>query len=377
MLNTIRYCSVLLLLLLAKPILSMEKADTKPTRQLLSLLNSEARIITGKNPTLEEVNNLLQLGADVNAHDADNYGFTPLIHEIVTSTYGFNFEIAQALCSAGARLDLADHDGNAPLHWAINADNQKGIFLLLKLGANFMQRNNAKAIPIDLIEKNGSSGQAYDLLLNKYTEHKRLEEVARQQEYERLCRRQRCLTLKEVELQRGIMGGRALKCTDAYIPGHFVRQEAKGIQSALEDIECIQGAPYYPKDYYYVFARKTFFRTPETDAISEADLHKFVPESASVGQITVFMPKGDPDPAIIKQPFGIISGLRVNQENQRQGHGLRLLRYACTYIKDQSIAKAVLNVEKGAENETAISLYAKEGFIRDETQEGYVMTKTV
>jgi uncharacterized protein len=375
MLNAIRYSSVLLLLLLVKPFLAMEKPDANPTRQLLSVLNSEVRITSGKNPTLEEVNNLLRSGADVNAHDAD--GFTPLIHEIVTSTYGFNAEIAQALCSAGARLDRADHDGNTPLHWAINADNQEGIFLLLKLGASFMQCNNAKASPIGLIERSGSSGPAYDLLLNRYAEHKRLEEVAQQQEDERLRRRQRRLTLEEVERQRNIMGGKALKCTDAYIPDYFVRQEAKGIQSALERIEYIQGAPYYPKDYYYVFWRKTFFRAPATDGVSEDDLHKFVPESASVGQITVFTPSGDPDPAIIKQPFGIISGLMVNQESQRQGHASRLLRYACAYIKDCNFSRAVLNVEKGAENQTAISLYTKEGFVRDETQEGYVMTKTL
>ena len=72
---------------------------------------------------------LLDHGADVNI--MDTRGGTPLHTTCLSS----NTEIATLLLDRGAEINIADRDGETPLYWACNNNKPKIIPLLLERGA--------------------------------------------------------------------------------------------------------------------------------------------------------------------------------------------------------------------------------------------------
>lgn len=155
---------------------------------------------------------------------------------------------------------------------------------------------------------------------------------------------------------------RFLKCSDYVTDLEMYKNSCSnalrtpaGTSTITEDVDYIAGIPYYDC-YHYLFAVCRIMLEP-------------------IGGVTVLIPKGDPDPAMIPVPFGVITGLFVNPEYRRLGYGQRLLREALDFIKKEELKRAVLRIDDGAENQTAISLYTKEGFSRDKDQQGYVMVK--
>lgn len=62
----------------------------------------------------------------------DEYGYTPLVHAIVTQ----NLEIVKLLLKHHANLDILDNSGLTALHWAVDMDNYDIVKALLGFRAN-------------------------------------------------------------------------------------------------------------------------------------------------------------------------------------------------------------------------------------------------
>ncbi|TET05902.1 hypothetical protein E3J79_03870 [Candidatus Dependentiae bacterium] len=107
-----------------------------------------------KSGSLEQVQNILDSGADVNAvsqdsfrpyknwtieDDADVVGWSPLD---VAVKHGF-VDIAALLIERGAAVNAADQDGNTPLHVATYEGQEATAQLLLNRGANINAANKS------------------------------------------------------------------------------------------------------------------------------------------------------------------------------------------------------------------------------------------
>ena len=87
---------------------------------------------------------LLIAKGDVNYKDMN--GRTPLLK---AAQYNSNSKILELLLKYGANPEIADSDGNTPLHFsAIRGTKDVAIFLI-KLGANPYARNNVGNIPVE------------------------------------------------------------------------------------------------------------------------------------------------------------------------------------------------------------------------------------
>ena len=97
-----------------------------------------------KTGTLEEVNNAIKAGANVNARDED--GKTPLMYAARDNQ---NPDVIKVLLEAGADVNASDEFGGTPLMYAAR-DNQNPdvIKVLLKAGADVNARDKYGKTPL-------------------------------------------------------------------------------------------------------------------------------------------------------------------------------------------------------------------------------------
>ena len=98
-------------------------------------LDSTLRIAAG-NGELEQMEELLKKGADVNAQDCD--GLTPL-HRAIEND---NLESVKLLIRKGADVNTEDYNGRTPLYWTSLKQNIKIISALIEGGANVNVEDN-------------------------------------------------------------------------------------------------------------------------------------------------------------------------------------------------------------------------------------------
>ena len=98
----------------------------------------------------EEVRQLIQDGADVNAEDKD--GLTPLMH---AAKYNSNPEVLRTLIGAGADVNAKNKDGLTPLMLAAgNNPNPEVLKALLEAGADAKAKNNEGKTAFDYARMN-------------------------------------------------------------------------------------------------------------------------------------------------------------------------------------------------------------------------------
>ena len=67
--------------------------------------------------------------------------------------------ILRLLMERGIRLDVRDHKGNSPIHWAARAGRLENLKLLVEeAGVNPKQRNNGGLSPLHLAASSGHLG---------------------------------------------------------------------------------------------------------------------------------------------------------------------------------------------------------------------------
>jgi hypothetical protein len=117
---------------------------------------------------LPAVQNLISLGADVNA--PDQIGNTPL-HQAVSGCPEFRYEdeefyptcsakpahveIAALLITSGANPNVVNVNGETPLHWAAFHGSKETVEVLLSKGANVNAKNVYDETPLDYAEGSG------------------------------------------------------------------------------------------------------------------------------------------------------------------------------------------------------------------------------
>ena len=325
------------------------------------------------------VSKLIEKGANVDAHDCAD-GATPLILEIRKSdAFEYNPATVQELLKNRANINAHDANGDTPLHWAVQSDNVRALRLLLTLSVDTSARNNNGLSAFDFYTQ-GKGGHLCGADIEEALKNRarnKLKEAAysrQPQHFVKTVNEANALMAEHEKAKLASYDVRALKCTDGYTPMGHLMQRA-GLQMQYSNKEYLNCIPYYPEDYYYEFFRITLFRTPSIDSV--AFLRHAGAPLPYVGQISVFIPIGEPDPEIIREPFGIITGLAVVKEHQRKGHGRRLLKEALHQIRSRGLVKAVIRVDKGEENQTALSLYVSEGFTRDRDQNSFILSKTL
>ncbi|MDF3048086.1 MAG: ankyrin repeat protein [Candidatus Midichloriaceae bacterium] len=151
----------------------------KMTKAIHSLTNALFAAIESNN--LEEVNSLIEQGADVNS--ANYEGETPLMAAVMQNIHQDKFtgevQIIELLVKKGANVDGTDNFGNTALHFAaaytkfdygtfykdevpVRLEQGKLVIkLLLESGANPNALNNEGKTPIDFAR----SAEAIELLL--------------------------------------------------------------------------------------------------------------------------------------------------------------------------------------------------------------------
>jgi ankyrin repeat protein len=97
---------------------------------------TKASIAIG-NGDLEEVNRLIEVGADLNIPD-NNSQWTPLHYAVIC----WQQETIDALIKARVNLDLQDNQGKSPLHHAVENENAEAMEALVKGGANLDIQDN-------------------------------------------------------------------------------------------------------------------------------------------------------------------------------------------------------------------------------------------
>ena len=86
-------------------------------------------ILESKNPQVDDINELIENGAEVNARDDDSW--TPLSRASMNG----HTEVASLLIGKGADVDARDDDGLTPLMWASRSGQTKVAELLKRHGA--------------------------------------------------------------------------------------------------------------------------------------------------------------------------------------------------------------------------------------------------
>ncbi|XP_049839314.1 serine/threonine-protein phosphatase 6 regulatory ankyrin repeat subunit B-like isoform X2 [Schistocerca gregaria] len=77
---------------------------------------------------------LIQTGANINI--MDHRGRTPLHYAAVEGNNEGIIQLTRKMIEAGARVDKTDHNGRTPLHYAAQAGNYKYVEVLIKAGAD-------------------------------------------------------------------------------------------------------------------------------------------------------------------------------------------------------------------------------------------------
>ena len=126
---------------------------------LLTLFAGQASAANAKTEELleivgkagpEEVRQLIQDGADVNAKDED--GWTPLM---LAAAHNSNPEVLKVLIEAGADVNAKDTDGLTPLMLAAQHNpNPKALTALLEAGADAKAKNNEGKTALDCARMN-------------------------------------------------------------------------------------------------------------------------------------------------------------------------------------------------------------------------------
>lgn len=95
---------------------------------------------------------LIENGADVNKHDADERKWNPLMHSICNN----NETLVIKFMEKKADLAHVDDDGNSALHLAVIADNDFILSLLLRANPDRTVRNGENLTPLELAKLNES-----------------------------------------------------------------------------------------------------------------------------------------------------------------------------------------------------------------------------
>lgn len=72
--------------------------------------------------------------------------------DLIQAITGGNVHLLQALLQRGANPNVADADGNTPLHFAASFNDAQAIRLLLDYGADLSSRNATGFTPLDMCE---------------------------------------------------------------------------------------------------------------------------------------------------------------------------------------------------------------------------------
>ena len=111
---------------------------------------TEILFALARSISVEEVEQLIQEGADVNA--VDNRGITPLM---IAAGYNTNPEIIQILINVGANVNAVGNTDSTPLMWAATWNsNPEVLLVLLENGADATVQSNSGETALDRVERN-------------------------------------------------------------------------------------------------------------------------------------------------------------------------------------------------------------------------------
>ena len=114
-----------------------------------------------KTGTLEEVNNAIKAGADINARDKD--GKTPLMYAAWNNQ---NPEVIKVLLEAGADVNARDKNGWTPLMYAAWNENPDVIKVLLEAGADVNARDKDGRTPLMWAAGSNQNPEVIKILLD-------------------------------------------------------------------------------------------------------------------------------------------------------------------------------------------------------------------
>mmetsp|Transcript_38752 Transcript_38752/g.52600 ORF Transcript_38752/g.52600 Transcript_38752/m.52600 type:complete len:143 (-) Transcript_38752:157-585(-) len=89
--------------------------------------------------------------AAANVNEVDAHKRTPLLK---AARHNSKDEILQLLLKNGAKPDIADEEGNTPLHFAAIRGTKEVAKFLMNLGANPYARNNQGLVPYEVATRN-------------------------------------------------------------------------------------------------------------------------------------------------------------------------------------------------------------------------------
>ena len=128
--------------------LGSEKAIFYGEESVLSAVNSE---------NIDKLRMMLSQGAsgDIEVHSPfEKNGKVPLIIRLISGNHGSDekinpeLDVIKTLIQGGVKINIADDDGDTPLHYAVANNNKAVVIELLKCGANPKILNNRGATPI-------------------------------------------------------------------------------------------------------------------------------------------------------------------------------------------------------------------------------------
>jgi ankyrin repeat protein len=85
--------------------------------------------------------------AKANVNELDNHQRTPLLK---AARHNSKSDIVRLLLKHGAKPDIADEEGNTPLHFAAQRGTEELAKFLLNLGANPYVRNHQGLVPYEV-----------------------------------------------------------------------------------------------------------------------------------------------------------------------------------------------------------------------------------
>lgn len=154
---------------------SMKKDAQAPGDIPWELVKSDYRLVEAakRKADFHEFQHLYMDGASVNCRNAA--GETPLNQAV---KYGLGMPILVLIDQAGAFLDLADNEGNYPLHYAVNVDlnevpqmtRDRNLYLLIEAGAN-TQAIDAKGRTAFAIAQERGDKNAMMTILTSFSRH--------------------------------------------------------------------------------------------------------------------------------------------------------------------------------------------------------------
>ncbi len=95
-------------------------------------------------PNLNLVSDLIVLGSNIDSHDEEDDGKTPL-HKTIENG---QIKITKMLIDAGVDLNVQDEYGVTPLHWAVLHGDEDVLRMLIELKADLNKPDSAGATPL-------------------------------------------------------------------------------------------------------------------------------------------------------------------------------------------------------------------------------------